>query len=105
MLSSRYAEPWFKNNDAFNPSVHRIKQAMFHAATVEDITSYPLPPPHPETIKYFEPPKRALERARGAIEECKSVFNVKESKSKVFLALFALTDRDSSRESYKVKER
>ncbi|KAF8895028.1 SPOC like C-terminal domain-containing protein [Gymnopilus junonius] len=72
--------PWFDPSLSFNPAIHRVKQAMFHAAVVKDVVSNPLPPPHPETLKYFDPPKRVLKRARAAVEECKAVFKVKEGK-------------------------
>lgn len=57
-----------------------MKQAQFHAAIVKDLNTHPLPPPHEELLKYFEPPRRVLKRAREAIEECKSTFNVREGK-------------------------
>ncbi|KAF8168356.1 ku80-like protein [Crassisporium funariophilum] len=75
--------PWFDTVDSYNPAIHRTKQAMFHCAVVTDVASNPLPPPHPELLKYFEPPKRVLKRARGAIEECKSAFSVKEVPKRV----------------------
>lgn len=53
---------------------------MFHCAVVNDIVTNPLPPPHPELTKYFDPPKKVLKKAQSAIEECRSVFNVKEGK-------------------------
>ena len=70
--------PWFDPRDSYNPSVHRIKQALFHAAIVTDLRTNPLPPPHPEVIKYLEPPRRVLKRAHDAIEGCKTAFNVKQ---------------------------
>jgi ATP-dependent DNA helicase 2 subunit 2 len=51
---------------------------MFHSAVVTDLASNPLPPPHPEVIKYFNPPKRALKRAREPLDECKRAFKVKK---------------------------
>lgn len=45
---------------------------------VEDLKRQPLPPPHPELLKYFEPPKKLVKKARGAIEEAKTAFKVKE---------------------------
>lgn len=71
-------EPWFDTLQSFNPAIHRVKQAMFHSAVVKDVVEYPVPPPHPDTTKYFEPPKRVLKRAREPIEECKKAFKVKE---------------------------
>ncbi|KAG9310306.1 SPOC domain-like protein [Chiua virens] len=71
-------QPWFDSFNSFNPAVHRTKQAQFHAAVVSDITTHPLPPPHPELTKYFNPPKRVLKTAKGALQECKDAFKVKE---------------------------
>ena len=70
---------WFNTLESYNPAIHRVKQAMFHCAVVNDITTNPLPPPHPELLKYFEPPKKVLKRAKGPLAECKNVFKVKES--------------------------
>ncbi|KAJ7151626.1 ku80-like protein [Mycena filopes] len=70
--------PWFDTRLSYNPAIHRIKQAQFHAAVVSDLSKNPLPPPHPELLKYFEPPRRVLKRAKDAIEECKDVFKVKQ---------------------------
>ena len=70
--------PWFDTLLSYNPAIHRTKQALFHCAVVTDITTNPLPPPHPELLKYFEPPKRVLKRSKEAIEECKNVFKVKQ---------------------------
>lgn len=74
--SNRY--PWFDTRDSYNPAVHRAKQALFHCAVVSDITTNPLPPPHPELLKYFEPPRRILRRARETTDECKDAFKVKQ---------------------------
>ncbi|KAJ3514927.1 hypothetical protein NLJ89_g2081 [Agrocybe chaxingu] len=70
--------PWFSTPEAFNPAVHRIKQAMFHCAVFDDITSNPVPPPHPDLLVFFEPPKRAMKRGQNALQECKDIFKVKE---------------------------
>ncbi|KAF9480417.1 SPOC domain-like protein [Pholiota conissans] len=75
--------PWFNPIEVYNPAVHRVKQAMFHCAVVNDIATNPLPPPHPELTKYFEPPKKVLKKAQNAIEECQLAFNVKEVPKRV----------------------
>jgi len=64
-----------------------VKQALFHSAVVQDLASNPLPPPHPELLKYFDPPKKVLKRARDALEGCKTSFKVKQG---VFYFLFFL---------------
>ncbi|PPQ67012.1 hypothetical protein CVT24_011306 [Panaeolus cyanescens] len=71
-------EPWYSPTYAFNPALHRVKQAMFHSAVVDDVEALPPPPPHPELLTFFEPPKRAVKRSKEALEECKEVFNVKQ---------------------------
>ncbi|EKM60439.1 uncharacterized protein PHACADRAFT_82428 [Phanerochaete carnosa HHB-10118-sp] len=70
--------PWYDTRLSYNPAIHRIKQAQFHAAIVEDLNRQPLPPPHPELLKYFEPPRRVMKRARPAIDAAREAFNVKE---------------------------
>ena len=76
--SFRNRHPWFDTLQSYNPAIHRVKQALFHCAVVSDLSTNPLPPPHPELLKYFEPPRRVLKRARDAIEECKVAFKVKQ---------------------------
>ncbi|KAG1825465.1 SPOC like C-terminal domain-containing protein [Suillus subaureus] len=70
--------PWYDTQQSYNPAIHRTKQALFHSAVVNDITSNPLPPPHPELLKYVNPPQWALKASKDAIAECKAVFKVKE---------------------------
>lgn len=74
----RNREPWFDTRLSYNPAIHRTKQALFHGAVVRDLNTHPVPPPHPELLKYFNPPRKVVKRAKGAIEECKQVFKVKE---------------------------
>lgn len=80
MTSNRY--PWHDIRYSYNPAIHRTKQALFHSAVMQDLASNPLPPPHPELLKYFEPPKKVLKRAREALAECKAAFDVKEGMSR-----------------------
>ncbi|KAG6895586.1 hypothetical protein C0992_000501, partial [Termitomyces sp. T32_za158] len=79
----RYRSPWFDTLESYNPSVHRTKQAMFHCAVTSDLSANPLPPPHPELLKYLDPPKRVLKRTRDSLEECKNTFKVKQVPKKV----------------------
>lgn len=81
----RYRGQWFSTTMSYNPAVHRIKQAQFHAAVVTDLNRQPLPPPHPELLKYFEPPKRVLKRAKSAIEAAKAAFKVREGEKMCLL--------------------
>ena len=74
----RNRSPWFDTRLSYNPAIHRTKQALFHGAIIEDVVAEPLPPPHPELTKYFEPPKRALKRAGEAIDQCSTAFGIKK---------------------------
>ncbi|KAH0838704.1 hypothetical protein J3R83DRAFT_7032 [Lanmaoa asiatica] len=69
-------QPWFDPRLSYNPAIHRTKHAQFHSAIVSNITTRPLPPPHPELTKYFDPPKRVLKTAKHALEECKTAFKM-----------------------------
>ncbi|KAG2132365.1 SPOC like C-terminal domain-containing protein [Suillus clintonianus] len=75
--------PWYDTRQSYNPAIHRTKQALFHSAVVNDVASNPLPPPHPELLKYINPPRWALKESRDAIAECKAAFKVKEVPKKV----------------------
>ncbi|KAJ7630413.1 SPOC domain-like protein [Roridomyces roridus] len=75
--------PWFETPLSYNPAIHRIKQAQFHAAVTSDLATNPLPPPHPELLKYWDPPRPALKRSRDAVEKCQLEFKVKEVPKKV----------------------
>jgi hypothetical protein len=75
---TRNRQPWFDTRLSYNASLHRVKQALLHCAVVPDINKNPLPPPHPELLKYFDPPRRVIKRARAAVDECKDVFKIKE---------------------------
>ncbi|KAG2370362.1 SPOC like C-terminal domain-containing protein [Suillus spraguei] len=74
--------PWYDTQQSYNPAIHRTKQALFHSAVVSDIISNPLPPPHPELLKYINPPRWALKASKDAVAECKTVFKVKEVSKK-----------------------
>ncbi|EIN13322.1 ku80-like protein [Punctularia strigosozonata HHB-11173 SS5] len=75
--------PWYDTRLSYNPAIHRTKQALFHSAVAQDLNSNPLPPPHPELLKYFEPPKKVLKRAAPAIEHAKAAFKVREVPKRV----------------------
>ena len=74
----RERQPWFDTRLSYNPAVHRTKQALFHGACVEDLNAYPVPDPHPDLLKYFDPPRGVVKRAKQAVEDCKQAFKVKE---------------------------
>ncbi|KAH8103255.1 SPOC domain-like protein [Phellopilus nigrolimitatus] len=55
-------EPWFDPRLSYNP-------AHCSMPVVTDLRTNPLPPPHPEVVKYLEPPRRVLKRAHDATVE------------------------------------
>ncbi len=69
--------PWFDPSEAVHPAVHRIKEAIFHAAITNDIEQDPIPPPHPEILKFIHPPEDVIMKSRGPAQRCKSLFDVK----------------------------
>ncbi|KAL0065660.1 ATP-dependent DNA helicase yku80 [Marasmius tenuissimus] len=75
--------PWYSPPDSYNPAFHRVKQAQFHCAIVDDIATNPVPPPHPETTKYFEPPKKVVKAAKEPLERCREKFKVKHIQKEV----------------------
>ena len=76
--SSRDRSPWYDTRLSYNPAIHRMKQALFHSAVIEDLAADPLPPPHPELTKYLEPPKKVSKRTKEAVDECRNVFAIKK---------------------------
>jgi len=72
--------PYFDTLYSYNPALHRVKQALFHAAVSPSLNTHPLPPPHPDLIRYFEQPKKVLKRSHKALEHCKKVFNIKQGR-------------------------
>lgn len=77
-IARREREPWFDPAQSYNPALHRIKQALFHAAVVPDLNTHPLPLPHAELLKYFEPPPKVIKRAESAIKDCIAEFKVQQ---------------------------
>ncbi|KAG7096429.1 hypothetical protein E1B28_003866 [Marasmius oreades] len=69
--------PWFSTIESYNPALHRVKQAQFHCAIVDNIETNPVPPPHPETIQFFEPPNKVIKASKQALETCQEKFKVK----------------------------
>ncbi|PFH50723.1 hypothetical protein AMATHDRAFT_144450 [Amanita thiersii Skay4041] len=76
-------QPWFDTRLSYNPALHRVKQALLHCAVVSDLNKNPLPPPHPELLKYFNTPPRIVKRAMNAAGHCKEVFGIKQVPKKV----------------------
>ncbi|TIB11097.1 hypothetical protein E3P89_02507 [Wallemia ichthyophaga] len=69
---------WFDIHESLSPATHRIYQAVVHSAARGRIDPESLPPPHPEVVKYLNPPAFTKKRAKGAIERCTSLFGLFE---------------------------
>uniref|UniRef100_D8QKI4 ATP-dependent DNA helicase II subunit 2 n=1 Tax=Schizophyllum commune (strain H4-8 / FGSC 9210) TaxID=578458 RepID=D8QKI4_SCHCM len=69
---------WFTTIESYNPALHRTKQAMFHGAVVHNLDKDPVPPPHPDIVRFFDPPNRVLRKARDALETAKRELKVKQ---------------------------
>ena len=72
---------WFTTIESYNPALHRTKQAMFHGAVVRNLDKDPVPPPHPDIVRFFDPPNRVLRKAREALEAAKRELKVKQGVS------------------------
>ncbi|KAN0064305.1 ATP-dependent DNA helicase yku80 [Thecaphora frezii] len=68
------ASSWFSILDSFNPAIHMLKTAVRHRFVHPD--SNELPGPHPELVKYFEPPKEVRRRSEEAVRRCRERFRI-----------------------------
>jgi ATP-dependent DNA helicase 2 subunit 2 len=82
-FTCRERKPWHDPSLSFNPAVHRIKQALFHAAIVPNLIDHPVPLPHPELTRYFDSPSKLIKKSRQPLEECKRVFGIAPVPKKV----------------------
>lgn len=73
-----HGRSWYDPAFSYNPSIHRIKQAVFHAAVTSDPKTDPLGPPHPELTKYFRTPETLLEKTEKVTERLKEALNIKK---------------------------
>jgi len=70
---------WFDVNKSYNPVIHRIKEAIFHASLTQDLDNNPLGPPHPELVKYFQTPAqlaKGVEDVTGRLKDSLSIKKV-----------------------------
>ncbi len=71
-------ESWFECSKSFNPVIHRIKEAIFHASLTPDLDADPLPPPHPELVKYFNPPDEIVHQVIKVTALLKDALDIKK---------------------------
>lgn len=69
---------WFEPYRSFNPVIHRIKEAIFHASLTADLDKDQLGPPHPELTKYFNPPDELVEQNTKLVNQLKESLNIKK---------------------------
>lgn len=80
LMPSDDGEParWFDVNRSYNPVIHRIKEAIFHASLTQDLDAEPLGPPHPELTKYFNTPEALVKGAEDVTARLKEALKVKK---------------------------
>jgi ATP-dependent DNA helicase 2 subunit 2 len=50
---------------------------VYHQATTTDLDADPIPPPHPDIVKYLEPPQELKERMDPLVSKLKGVLDVR----------------------------
>lgn len=76
------APKWFDVNKSYNPAIHRIKEAIFHASLTRDLDANPLGPPHTELVKYFNTPEDLAREAEDVTQRLKESLNLKKVPAK-----------------------
>jgi ATP-dependent DNA helicase 2 subunit 2 len=69
---------WFDVNRSYNPVIHRIKEAIFHASLTQDLDKDKLGPPHPELVKYFQTPAPLAKGADDVTNRLKESLSIKK---------------------------
>ncbi|OCF38430.1 hypothetical protein I317_07796 [Kwoniella heveanensis CBS 569] len=72
------APRWFDPQRSYNPVIHRIKEAIFHASLTADLDANPLGPPHPELVKYFNTPEEIGEKVEDLTQRLKEKLDIKK---------------------------
>nr|XP_019042867.1 hypothetical protein I302_08576 [Kwoniella bestiolae CBS 10118]OCF21797.1 hypothetical protein I302_08576 [Kwoniella bestiolae CBS 10118] len=69
---------WFDPERSYNPVIHRIKEAIFHASLTADLDANPLGPPHPELTKFFDTPFEIVEKCEDLTKRLKNALDIKK---------------------------
>jgi len=77
-LSSLANETWYDSGNSYNPVIHRIKEAIFHASLTQDLNTDPLGPPHPELTKFFNTPDSIGKAVEKVTEQLRDALDVKK---------------------------
>lgn len=83
ILSRDTVVPWLEPINSYNPVIHRIKEAVFHASLVDDLKKDPVPPPHPELTKFFHTPEPIVEKIADLTERLRDALDIKKVPLKV----------------------
>ena len=70
-------------NRSYNPVIHRIKEAIFHASLTQDLDADPLGPPHPELVKFFHTPEEVGDEVEEITRQLKEQLKIKKVPPKV----------------------
>ena len=70
--------PWFEPGKSYNPAIHRVKEAIFHASLTADLSKDPLGPPHPELVKYFHTPEELVADTAKVTAQLKDALDIKK---------------------------
>lgn len=72
------SDEWFTPEKNFNPSLRRIREAIFHAITQDDTSRSPLDAPNPVITQYFEPPDYLRDRTEKPLAELEKVLAIEK---------------------------
>ncbi|WVQ71493.1 hypothetical protein IAR50_001031 [Cryptococcus sp. DSM 104548] len=76
--AEKKAPKWYDPQEAVNPSIHRINEAIFHASLTADLDQDPLGPPHPEITKYFCTPAEVGKKVGDVTARLNEVLGIKK---------------------------
>ncbi|ODO03484.1 hypothetical protein L198_02331 [Cryptococcus wingfieldii CBS 7118] len=77
-LTIQRAPTWFNPEEAVNPSIHRVNEAIFHASLTADLDQDPLGAPHPEIVKYFNTPAEVGKKVEDVTERLKELLAIRK---------------------------
>lgn len=70
--------PWFDPYSNPNPAIHRLNEAIYHLATEPDPHNNPVPPPHPDIVRFLYPPEEVIEASEETVRKLKEALDIKK---------------------------
>ena len=98
------SDDWFNLEDNLCPSIHRINEIVLHGAFTGNLNKDNLSEPHKNITKYFNPPEFALKRSHDPLENCKSLFELKEHTKRTKRSKFDTNDEPSQVQTLDIDE-